>query len=293
MRINFLSALLLATLLSCEIISPNNNGARLSDRFSAQPEKAPVQPGQVDEASGLVDSRTIEGHMWVQEDSGTPNRLNLLNKNGQVVSRIGLPFGNRDWEDLAIGPGPQNGVSYLYMADIGDNLAQNGENYIYRFPEPKSAGEAVGGADRIAFRYADGPRDAEALLLDPQTRDLYIVTKREEKARLYRLAYPQSTGDVMTAAYMGELPLTLVTGGSVSADGKEILLRTYVGVQYWQRTDGQSLADALQRSGGKSLSVELEPQGEAIAFERDGKGFYTLSEKGNGMAVSLNFYKRL
>jgi len=285
--------LLLGALASCELTQPNRGATQLSDRFSAQPERNAVAPGQVDEASGLVDSRTIDGHLWVQEDSGTPTRLTLLARSGAVAGRVALPFGNRDWEDLAIGPGPRAGVSYLYLADIGDNLAQHNVSHIFRFPEPTSTTESVGAADRITFRYPDGPRDAEALLLDPQTRDLFVVTKREEKVRLYRLPYPQSTTEPITATYLGELPLTLVTGGSVSADGREILLRTYFGAHYWQRAEGQTLADALQRNPDRALTVELEPQGEAIAFDKNGAGFYTLSERGNAPSVNLNFYKRL
>ncbi len=281
----------MVSLTSCEQLSIG--GKKTSDRFSSSPEKSPIQPGLIDEASGLVDSRTISGHLWVHEDGGSPAILSLINKSGALVSRITLPFENRDWEDLAVGPGPQDGTSYLYMADIGDNINQHDACFVYRFPEPKSPNEAVTSYDRIAFRYPDGPRDAEALLVDPKTKDIFVVTKREDNARLYRLPYPQSTSEITQAAYLGEIPLNMVTGGSVSADGNEILLRTYLGVQHWRRENGQSLADAMQRSNGRALVVHLEPQGEAIAFDKEGNGFYTLSERANAPSVTLNYYKRL
>ncbi len=117
----------------------------------------------------MVASRSMDGRLWVQEDSGNPAEINLLTTDGKLEKRFPIPgASNRDWEDLAIGPGPQDGVSYLYLADIGDNLKQNDLNYIYRFPEPKNTNESVNGVERISFRYADGARDAEAILLDPK-----------------------------------------------------------------------------------------------------------------------------
>lgn len=259
------------------------------------PEKFPVQAGLVDEASGIAASRSMDGRLWVQEDSGTPAQINLMTTDGKLEKRFPLSgIANRDWEDLAIGPGPQEGVTYLYLADIGDNFKQNDVSYIYRFPEPRNQDETIGGIERITFRYSDGPRDAEAILLDPQTRDLWIVTKAEEKVRIYRLPYPQSTTEAIKADYYGELPLNLITGGSVSSDGNEILLKSYLGAYHWRRKEGQSLADAMQKNSYQSLAAEaLGIQGEAICFDKNDNGYYTLPEKGNQTSVTLNYYKRL
>ncbi|RAJ97664.1 hypothetical protein LX87_02567 [Larkinella arboricola] len=291
MYFRYLTVFLLFTLSSCNEIFPSKS----SDRFSTTPDKFPVQPGIVDEASGIVASRTMDGRLWVHEDSGTPAQINLMTTDGKLEKRFPLPgIANRDWEDMAIGPGPQDGVSYLYLADIGDNLKQYDICYIYRFPEPKNTEETVSGIERISFRYSDGPRNAEAILLDPQTRDLWVVTKDESKVRVYRLPYPQSTTDVNKADYYGELPLSMITGGSVSADGNEILLISYFGAYHWRRENGQSLADAMQKNKYKSLATDpIGTQSEAIGFDKGGNGYYTLPEKGNQASVTLNYYKRL
>lgn len=292
MHFRYLAVSLLLFLSSCGIISPDPSK---SDRFSTTPEKFSIEPGLVDETSGMAASRTMDGRLWVQEDSGNPAEISLLTTDGKLVRRFPLNgIVNRDWEDLAIGPGPQDGVSYLYLADIGDNFKQNEVSYVYRFPEPKHQDEAVSGIERISFQYPDGPRDAEAILLDPQTRDLWIVSKAEEKVHVYRLPYPQSTTEVIKADYYGELPLTLITGGSVSDDGNEILLISYMGAYHWRRKDGQSMADALQKNSYKSLaSTPLGIQSEAICFDKGSNGYYILPEKGNQSSVTLNYYKRL
>ena len=41
-----------------------------------------------------------------------------------------------DLEDIAVGRGPVDGVSYIYVADIGNNDYDKNVFTIYRFPEP-------------------------------------------------------------------------------------------------------------------------------------------------------------
>jgi hypothetical protein len=289
MNKKFLPALLFLVTASCE--KPLISGA--AQIFSPTAEKYNVQPVLIDEVSGIVESRTIEGHLWVEEDGGNSSQINLISSDGKLVKRIELPFPDRDWEDLGIGPGPESGVSYLYMADIGDNDAKYNECYIYRFIEPKNENESVIRADKITFQYPDGARDAETILVDPVTKDILIVSKRETKVHLYKLPYPQSVTEIIKATYLGELPIYAATGGSISFDGSEILIRTYLDANYWHRSAGQNLDDLLLHTAPTRLAIEEEPQGEAVAFSNPGSGFYTISEKASAKSVSLNFYKRL
>ena len=292
-NIQLLASLLFLIATSCQKTTKPVTPEPAKGLFSTVPEKFNVQPGSMDEASGMVESRTIDGHLWVQEDGGNPSRINLVSSDGKLIKRISLPVSNRDWEDLGVGPGPENGVSYLYMADIGDNDAGYGTYYIYRFAEPKNADATVTTVDKIAFKYPDGARDAETVLIDPATKDIFIVSKRETKARLYKIPYPQSTTETMQAKYLGELPIYAPTGGSVSVDGAEVMIRTYLDVNYWHRSEGQSMEDLLLKNPPKTLKIEMEPQGESVALSKSGSGFYTLSEKASAGSVTLNFYKRL
>jgi hypothetical protein len=267
--------------------------------FVTEPTTTAIDPNQLNEASGIADSRSMPGAVWVQQDSGSPAELALLGHDGKLRGKLPIPNAtNRDWEDLAIGPGPQDGVNYIYIGEIGDNNAQHGQYTIYRLPEPANLNGVSGAVDRINFRYPDGARDAETLMIDPQTRDIYIVSKNEERVRLYRLPYPQNTTELTTAEALGELPIngtqlqSKVTGGAISASGSEILLRTYFFVYYWSRNQGQSVADAMQRTTARELPHRIEPQGEAICFGRSDRGFFTLSEKANGINPTLNYYAK-
>ena len=280
---------------SCKLTIPSVYEAN----FATEPTSTAILPGQIDEASGIVDSRTLPGNVWIQEDSGNPAELTLLGYDGKVKARINIPnSANRDWEELASGPGPKDGVNYLYIGDIGDNSAQYSVCQIYRLPEPTSLQGTVTGVERINFRYPDGPRDAEAMFVDPKTRDIYIISKREDKVHLYSLTYPQNVNEITVANYLGELPsfggglANYVTGAAISPDGNEILVRTYTQLYYYKRDAGQSPADALQLTNRRQLTVRLEPQGEAVCFDKDNKGFFTISERASASSVSLNYYVR-
>jgi hypothetical protein len=108
---------------------------------------------------------------------------------------------------------------------------------------------------------------------------------------LYQLKYPYSTTDTLTAESVLALPLTQLTGGAISPDGKEIVIKNYDDIFYYKRKEGQDLIEALKQKA-IVLPYEPEPQGEAIAWARDGSGFYTASEAVTGETSFLLFYKR-
>jgi hypothetical protein len=127
-------------------------------------------------------------------------------------------------------------------------------------------------------------------MIDPSTRDLYVISKREQPVSVYRLAYPQSTNGVSKAEKISQLDKTYIVAGDFSQDGKEILIKNIDNVYYW-KVDGRSIAEVL-KDKPKILPYEKEPQGEAITFAIDGSGYYTLSEDVTGEKSYLQFYKR-
>lgn len=243
------------------------------------------------EASGVCDSRSMSGHVWVQEDGDNPNNIYLFSHQGQYKGSVKMPFPNRDWEDISIGPGPENGKNYVYLADIGDNLAAyDNKYYIYRFIEPQSLGQSVTAYDRIAFQYPDGSRDAECILIDPATKDIYIVTKREFNVRLYHLPYPQSVSEIQTAKFLQNLPYLAITSGGISPDGKEIVIRNYDVLYYWYRKDGETIQQTLARTRDKLLPYVKEIQGEGFCFDKNGQGYFTNSEAPDGQTTPSQLY---
>ncbi len=271
---------------------------------------SPLADPFIREASGMACSHRHPNLLWVHNDSGDSARLFLIDTLARTHMVVWLKGArNRDWEDIAVGPGPEAGKTYVYVADIGDNAAVHEEKVIYRFEEPEQTkGELILTAfDSIRFTYPDGRRDAETLLLDPLTRDLFILSKREETLHLYRLAWPQNTNSVISARLVandltfhrlgeprGYHPLyyNQVTGGDISPDGFEILIKDYSTVYYWKREAGQPV-EAVLRARPFLLPYLPEARGEAVAFSANGKGYYTLSENTGEGIPTLIFYPRI
>lgn len=245
------------------------------------------------EASGLAASRANQNLLWALNDGGSGAKVFLLGPDGKQRAEYQLEGAtNRDWEDMA--STEISGVKIVFAGDIGDNIDRNSTQSIYRFIEPVFTGATsgtIGQVVKIEFKYPDGSHNAETLLVDHQTKDLYIVTKQQTGARLYRLPYPQSTNGVITAEAMGELPLNNLTAGDISPDNKEVILRNYEEVLYWKRGSGESLAVTLKRSPIR-LPYLREPQGEGLAFAADGSGYFTIGEVVEGIQPRLFFYKR-
>ncbi|MGZ3909847.1 MAG: hypothetical protein ACXVBR_07190 [Flavisolibacter sp.] len=238
------------------------------------------------EISGIADSKINPGFLWGIEDSDNPPAIFLIGHDGAVVKPIFIKeASNRDWEDMALSGGE------IFIAETGDNNQVYPEYGFYRFHEPLATVDTVSGVDHIRFKYEDGSHDAEAFLVDPLTKDIYIITKRDNPSRIYKLAYPYSLQSQNIAVLAGTLPYGGVVSAAISPDGHEILIKTYPGIFLYQKKDGEPITKSLQKSY-TVLPYLLEPQGESLGFAMDNTGFFTLSEKGIGSTVKLYFYKR-
>jgi hypothetical protein len=257
--------------------------------------------GTVTEASGLVESRLTPGVLWIHNDSGDSARIFAVDPTA-LVARATYTFPGvtaRDWEDIAIGPGPEAGASYLYVGDIGDNGETRSGVQVYRVREPASPSGAgsFSGIERFDLVYPDRPHNAETLLVDPRTGDLFIVVKDGSGVSpVFRAAAPLATGVTITLEEVavlrfgeGMLPGdTTTTGGDISPSGDEILVRTYDSAYLWRRAGGASIAEALATEPCR-VPLATEGQGEAIGFAADESGYYSTSE---GSFVAISFYAR-
>ncbi len=276
------------------------SGERIeSPEFAARVDLGKVENPSIREASGLAASRGNRNVLWTHNDSGDGNRVYALSTTGQHLGIYVIQdCAAGDWEDIAVGPGPDPGIDYLYVGNIGDNRGARANRTVCRVPEPMvNARQApvetvLTGAQTLKFRYPDGARDAEALMVDPLSRDLYFVSKREPRVRVYRAAYPQATTGVSVLEAVTTLPLRYVVAGDISATGRELLLKTYTGIYYWRRSQAQTWAAALARPP-RAVPYVIEVAGESVCWAADSAGYYTLSEEALGVPARLYFYPRL
>jgi hypothetical protein len=265
-----------------------------SDMFLEGTKLAEVNNKKLEEASGLAASANNPGLLWTHNDSGNRAEVFLIDDKTNIRLTCVLDkVINRDWEDIAVGPGPEPGKNYLYVADIGDNMSIFPYKIVYRFEEPKFVEGTnqitITKFDRIVFQL-DIKKDTESLMLDPKTKNLYVVSKREKPVYVYELKYPYSTTDTLTAQKIGSIPYGQIVAADFSVDGKEVLMKNYNNVLHWSLDNG-TLSEALKKNPAVVNYIE-EPQGESITFARDGSGFYTISEKVKGEKSFLFFYPR-
>ena len=257
----------------------------------ATPVSYPIARGNVDEASGMADSKANAGYLWVHQDSDTPPELALLSHTGEFLKKIYIKnIWNRDWEDMAIAKGPDPNKDYIYLSDMGDNYYRWSSYFIYRFPEPSKTVDTIYSYEKIEFKYPDGYHDAEAFVVDPASSDIYIITKREAKSKVYLLKYPYAIGSLNTVSYQFDLPYNDVVGAALEPDNRGLAIKTYAEIKYYQVSPGEPIGNVLKKAYTK-LPYMGELQGEAIAFTNDGKGYFTLSER-RLLDVALNYYKK-
>lgn len=248
-----------------------------------------VESSALTEISGLAASRRNAGVCWVHNDSGDSARVFAMSESGAHLGTYSLNGASaRDWEDMAIGPGPDPGVDYLYVADTGDNRRQRVSVTVYRVPEPMvtqdqaPVTETLDDVEALPMCYPEAAFDCETLLVDPETADVYLVTRDREgtgQAHVYRCAAPHTPGVMATLELVTSIALAVQqTGGDVSPDGSAVLLRAHAGpATLWSRPAGGALWEVFL---GTSCLVPLasEPQGEAIAWSADGAHYFSVSE---------------
>jgi hypothetical protein len=254
-----------------------------------------IRNSAITESSGLAASRTSRGIYWTHNDSGDGPFLYALDTTGRSrgVWRV-TDADATDWEDIAAGPGPISGKSYLYVGDIGDNNSSRPEIVVYRVLEPlvsnadrastKERPRPTESADAIRLRYPDGKHDAEALMVHPTNGDLYVVTKVAfASPTVYKASAPLSTNKQTVMQKVADLRVPnlfggIITGGDISPDGRRVALCDYFqGYELvWKQSVGPF--DEIWNQRMTTIDLGKRHQGESVAYRLDGNALLMTSE---------------
>lgn len=211
------------------------------------------------ESSAAVMSVTQPGVLFTINDSGHEPLLFAVDTTGADRGAWRVSGArNRDWEAAALGPCGSGGdagaaaagpASCVYIGDVGDNGAEHAAVMVYRVREPRAArGGRTGAvpAERIRFRYADGPHDVEAMLVGGDGT-MHFITKRpltdasgrKRPALVFTLpaAAWREPRALHVAALADSLPIVpgtavgrQITDAALAPDGRWAAVRTYVQV---------------------------------------------------------------
>lgn len=255
------------------------------------------------ETSGLAASTRTPGLVWTHNDSGgTPVLYALDTATGALRGRVRIAgVINTDWED--IDAFTLDGRSWLLVADTGDNHARRPRVGLHVIEEPSAEALAAGGeitvlpAYSIHFVYEHGARDCEAVAVDPRERAVWLLSKRDTPARLYRLPLQPATADLPAAArFIGSVPhlrhpdalqrllqvplgamIGMPTALAFAPDGSAAAVVLYGDMLLFPRRADETWAEALAREPVK-LPPHRLPQAEAATFSADGRHLYVASE---------------
>lgn len=220
-----------------------------------------IKDPRITESSGLAASRLHPGIYWTHNDSDDgPYLYAVDSRTGRTVATvtlrgIGTP---RDTEAISIGPGNQ-----IYLGDIGDNLGGKWPYvWIYKLPEPKVLKDQTVRATQYVVKYSDGPRNAESLVVHPQTGRVYIIDKNEDGGHLYEGPAALSTTGANIFRPVAVVDLW-ATDAAFSPDGRQLAVRGYLGGIAYDWNGGH-----IKRQG--RLEVPLQRQGESVTYTVDG-----------------------
>ncbi|MCH8047439.1 MAG: hypothetical protein IID44_27410 [Planctomycetes bacterium] len=283
----------------------------------------PLDNGSLNEASGLIIGRTHPTVMWTIEDSGGSSAERLYANEKATGNDWGFwtldVEDNEDWEDLAYYK--DDDKDWLYIGEFGDNATTGGNvaQTIFRLEEPSVNGTdppsssgshgtiADTAIERIVFTYPMDDPDAEAMMVEPHTGDIFIISKRErtrDVAHLYQIdvsalsaaedwdSIDQTAPTSKVVTDLGALDFPAVwtigldinsrfavSGMDISSDGLEVLVRTDRTIYHYKRaTTNVDMIDMLQGEPVAVIAVYERGNRESIAFDNDSTDFYTVSE---------------
>lgn len=233
-------------------------------RAEDAPQPFVIEDPRIVESSGLQASHRHPGVYWTHNDSDYPPEIYAVDGDtGQTVATVRMEgVEARDMEAIQLGP-----EGDLYVGDIGDNLDGGWPHvWIYRLPEPERLADTSVAPAVYTVQYEDGPRDAEALLVHPETGRVYLVSKkRSEPGTLYAGPEELSEEGVNTFRPVADIDLW-VTDGAFSPDGTRMVLRGYFAAQMFRWQEGEP-PERIERH----LRVPFQRQGESVTFTPDGR----------------------
>jgi hypothetical protein len=296
-------------------------------------------PDAIDEASGLAHSVLHPDLLWIHNDNiNDPGSIERVTPYVHGLSEAGKPrvrleladVTQRDWE--SIDAARIDGEATLIVADSGDNLAIWPDYVLWFVAEPDSlvgrnTDRRISPRALLRYRYPEGPADTEAMVFDPLTGQILLLTK-EERPRLYRLPvdarrpFPRDPGlppserlhsaPVEKATLVGRmarlsptdpinwllLPLTgsqtnRPTGMALGPDDRLLAVLTYASVYFFKRKPANDWAEAIRRPVA-SRSLPRIDQWEGLAFTADGRHLRIVREgTGPGAMIRLDVPERV
>lgn len=251
------------------------------------------------EVSGIASSWRDPALLWMHNDSGDRARIYAVTTAGRLHATVELVGVEAvDFEDIAVAGCPDGRGPCVWVADVGDNAEERDDAVVYVMPEPELGAVAAGAVQTLAprwrfpVRYPGGPRNVEALFVEPEGARFYVIDKVDQgDATIFRSPAPLTDGVLSTLEHVASFAAPgvevnhgrKVTGADLHPGKGALVLRVYTGIYEYPLA---SLDDLSRLGEIEPLQVALgpfaEPQGEAVAYDAAGTGIWSVSEDPEG-----------
>ena len=221
------------------------------------------------EVSGMTPGIRHKGILWVHNGvSGGPVIYGIEATTCKIRAKVTLEkVPGRDIEAIASGR-DANGEPVLWIGDLGDAKEAYPYVRLYQLPEPAELTAETLPVRTWRFAYPDGPHNAEALIADPRSPRLWVVTKQLSAGVIYQ--FPDLPDVALGEVVETPLKLTavgdsgeLITDGAESPDGSRFVLRDLVKATiYAGLPPGKPIT---------TIDMPTQPQGRAISWASGGR----------------------
>ncbi|GAB3861458.1 hypothetical protein GCM10028801_25650 [Nocardioides maradonensis] len=209
------------------------------------------------------------GLLVTMKDSGDSARVFAVDP--RTCATVGVTHWDADAvDDESLAPA---GPGYVWVGDTGDNLSTRSSITVAKVPVGRGDRTVPGEVHELV--YPDGPHDAETLLRNPVTGQLFVVSK-EFIGRIY--AAPRHLRAGVNRLTAGRTVLGIATDGAFFPDGKHVILRNYgqAVIYTWP-----ALTEVAR------IDLPRQRQGEGVAVAPDGR-IYLSSEGVHAPVLELH-----
>ncbi|CAI9399478.1 hypothetical protein [Nocardioides sp. T2.26MG-1] len=202
------------------------------------------------ESSGLV---VGDGLFVTVNDSGDSGRVFVVDRSGATVGTTSWADDPEDVEALA-----PAGRGTVWVGDIGDNREARDSIEVLRVPYGR--GDRTVDPAAYTLVYPDGAHDAETLMAQPRTGQLFVVSKDLFGGTVYAAPRRLSASEPNRLRAVAD-SLSFATDGAFFPDGRHYVLRDYGAAAVYTFPGHEKVA---------SFGLPSQQQGEGIAVAPDG-----------------------
>jgi hypothetical protein len=290
-------------LSSCASVATNPNEVASDSAYATPKIIGKIKSADITESSGLATSRCQENVLWTHNDSGDDAYIFALNFNGENLGTWRIAnVENIDWEDIASFK-DKSGKCFIYIGEIGDNKLRRREHAVFRVAEPgvsdatKSSSKKnslmIDAFEVVRFVYPDFDQDAETLMVEPKSGDIYVVTKRVSgPSGVYRIKQNFASIEIQRAEKVTELsvpaiPNGFVTGGDISPDGQRMVICDYAQAYEWSLPDNVTQFDEIWKQEPTRIDLGKRSGGESVCYSANGSSIFASSEGRNSPVIEV------